>query len=230
MSASSGILKTKYKENPFVEGNSFTVPMRNRAETLDTAGPLQVTATETGETLEVAQIRRVKVIDNESFVKLYVAHLDAFFDLKPGTVRLLMALLDELSSAKNAHGDTIYLNYARVSDYFKSRNAKPPAKATFFSAMAELTENGVVAPSVDTNLWFINPAIFFNGDRIRFVTELRRKRSNRMQALEEAGQQRLGLPEETIDMSPSKIASKEDIDALLPVVDDQTPTRTGDDT
>lgn len=199
MTTSSGILKTKYKENPFVEGTSFTVPIRSRSEVLDTAGPLQVTATQTGETLEVAQIRRVKNVDTESFVKLYVAHLDAFFDLKPGTVRLLMALLDELSNAKNAHGDTIYLNYGRVRDYFQDRDAKPPAKATFFSALAELTENGVVAPSVDTNLWFINPAIFFNGDRIRFVTELRRKRASKMEQLEDAGQQRLGLSEPVED-------------------------------
>lgn len=191
---SNSILRKKYRENPFVDGR-FTVAMRNKSEVLDTAGPMQLVASQTGEAIDVAEIRRVKTIDTERFVKLFVGQLDAFFDLKPGTVRLMTALIDELSQARYAHGDTIYLNYARVSDYFERHNAKPPAKATFFSSMAELTEKGFVAPSVDTNLWFVNPAIFFNGDRIRFVTELRRKRAaeRRREELEAAGQSRLNL-------------------------------------
>ena len=63
--------------------------------------------------------------------------------------------------------------------------------------MTELTEKGFVAPSVDTNLWFVNPAIFFNGDRVRFVTELQRKRKSRMQELEAAGQTKLDLTGES---------------------------------
>ena len=58
--------------------------------------------------------------------------------------------------------------------------------------MAEMVEKGFVAPSVDMNLWFINPTIFFNGDRIRFVNEyVRVKRSRTQQELEAAGQQSL---------------------------------------
>lgn len=196
MSSSTGILKKKYAENPFVDGGVFSVPMRHRSEVVETAGPLQVVEKDSGEAIEIAEIRRKRVVDTDRFVKLFVGHLDAFFDLKPGTVRLMTALIDELSQGKNAHGDTIYLNYARVVSYFESRDAKAPAKATFFGAMSELTEKGFVAPSVDTNLWFINPAIFFNGDRVRFVTELRRKRASRMTELEEAGQKRLELSPE----------------------------------
>ena len=187
------ILKKKYKDNPFVEDGTFRVPTRQGSDALETAGPLAVMSSETGEVLETAEIRRKKVVDSERFVKLFVAQLDAFFDLKPGTMKLMTALIDELSQARYRNGDQIYLNYNRVVEYFERRGAKAPAKATFFSAMAEMTEKGFVAPSVDTNLWFINPAIFFNGDRVRFVTELRRKRVSRQEELEAAGQKRLGL-------------------------------------
>ena len=204
MSSGSGILKKKYRENPFVTAGRFAIPMRTKGEVVETAGPLQVVS-ESGETVAVAEIRKKRVVDTERFVKLFVGQLDAFFDLKPGTVRLMTALIDELSQARYAHGDQIYLNYPRVREYFEKRNAKAPAKATFFAAMAELTEKGFVAPSVDTNLWYVNPAIFFNGDRVRFVTELRRKKVSRMQELEAAGQasleletdtDRLGLPDD----------------------------------
>jgi hypothetical protein len=192
-------LQKKYEQNPFVEGNVFKVPMKQRSERLETAGPMAVISSD-GEVMETAEIRRKKVVDSDRFVKLFVAHLDAFFDLKPGTMKLMAAILDELSQTKNIHGDTIYLNYKRVSGYFEKRNAKPPAKGTFFSAMTEMTEKGFVAPSVDVNLWFINPAIFFNGDRIRFVTELRRKKVSQQELLEERGQTRLPLSDS--DASP----------------------------
>jgi hypothetical protein len=191
MTSSSSIIKKKYRENPFTTGTIFSVPVRSRGEKIHTTGPLQLVDSHTGEVMDAAVIQRTKIVDSDRFVKLFVSHLNAFFDLKPGTVRMMMALIDELSQGRNAHGDTIYLNYSRVREYFDSKDAKPPAKATFFSAMAELTEKGFVAPSVDTNLWFINPAIFFNGDRVKFVTELRRKRASKSQELEAAGQQAL---------------------------------------
>ncbi len=189
---STGILRHKYKENPFVESGVFRVPTRMKSEMLETAGPLAVVSPD-GETMHAAEIRRRKVVDNDRFVKLFVAHLDAFFDLKPGTMKLMTALLDELSKTRYVNGDTIYLNYSKVVEYFDRRGVKPPAKGTFFNSMAEMCEKGFVAPSVDTNLWFINPAIFFNGDRVRFVTELQRKRLSKAEMLEDRGQQRLML-------------------------------------
>lgn len=188
-------MRHKYKENPFVESGVFRVPTKMRSEIMETAGPLAVVSQD-GELLHAAEIRRRKVVDNDRFVKLFVAHLDAFFDLKPGTMKLMTALLDELSKSRYINGDTIYLNYSKVVEYFDRRGVKPPAKGTFFNSMAEMCEKGFVAPSVDTNLWFINPAVFFNGDRVRFVTELqRKKRDSQVDELEAKGQQRLMLDE-----------------------------------
>jgi hypothetical protein len=190
-------LRIKHKTNPFVTGDGQgLVVYKTKGETLETAGPLVVSDSKTGEIYSTAQIRQTKIVDGERFVKLFVRHLDAFFDLKPGTVKLLMALIEELSHARYAHGDTIYLNYSKVVDFFEAKGTKPPAKGTFFSAMAELTEKKIVAPSVDLNLWFVNPAVFFNGDRVRFVTELRRKRLSKTEQLEAAGQGALRLNDE----------------------------------
>lgn len=192
------ILKQKYKENPFMRSDgSGVVVYKNKTARVDTTGPLALTDTHTGEHIAGAQIRRVELVDSEKFVKLYVANLDAFFDLKPGTIRIMTAVLSEVADARNAHGDTIYLNYNRVKEYFESKDMKAPARPTFFSAMAEMVEKGFVAPSVDTNLWFINPTIFFNGDRIRFVNEYVRVKKTRLQALEDAGQQALPFDPET---------------------------------
>lgn len=196
MTGSPSILRKKYKENPFVQDGTFSVPMRSKTDVLETAGPMVLTDSNTGEAIDVAEIRRRKTVDTDKFVKLFVSHLHAFFDLKPGTIKLMTALIDELSQARYMNGDTIYLNYARVVEYFERHQTKPPAKGTFFSAMAEMTEKGFVAPSVDQNLWFVNPAIFFNGDRVKFVTELRRKRTSKTEQLEAEGQQRLEIDDQ----------------------------------
>ena len=192
MAKDTSILQTKYAENPLTADGVFAVPIKQKGtEILETAGPLALADGSTGETIDVAQIKRVKAVDSDVFIKFFVRHLDAFFDLKPGTVRLLTAVLNEMGNTRYINGDSIYLNYGRVCEYFDKYGAKKPAKGTFFSAMAELTEKGFLAPSVDTNVWFINPAVIFNGDRVRFVTELRKKKVSKSKKLEDAGQMTL---------------------------------------
>ena len=102
----------------------------------------------------------------------------------------MTALIDEISKTKNIGEDKIYLNYNSVKEYFETQNAKSPAKSTYMTSLAELVEKGFIAPSINPNLYFTNPAIFFNGDRVRFVTEIRKKKS-KQQALEDAGQMKL---------------------------------------
>ena len=94
------------------------------------------------------------------------------------------------------NGDTIYLNYSKVVS-ISTGEGEAPAKGTFSTRWPRCVK-GFVAPSVDTNLWFINPAIFFNGDRVRFVTELQRKRLSKAEMLEDRGQQRLMLDEPSL--------------------------------
>lgn len=179
-------LKTKYEENPFVVDGRFQVPMRKRLKKLDTAGPLSVSDGQGGE-VRTAEIREVITVDNEQFIKLFVGNLNVFFDLKPTTIKLVTAVISELSNKKYINGDQIYLNYKTVCDYFEKHDSKAMSKPSYMTALAEMTEKGMIAPSNLQNLFFINPAIFFNGDRIRFVTEIRRKKSAR-EELEKAGQ------------------------------------------
>ena len=185
------ILSTKYEESPFTSDGRFQVPIKKSSQQLDTAGPLVVQDTLTGETQSVAEVRSTRIVDSEKFVKLFVNHLDVFFDLKPGTIKLMTALIDEISKTKNIGEDQIYLNFKSVKGYFESHDAKPPTRATYMNSLAELVEKGFVAPSINPNLFFTNPAIFFNGDRVRFVTEIRKKKKTSTQALEDAGQMTL---------------------------------------
>lgn len=191
-----GALQKRYTENPFTDESRFSVPMRSGSVVLDTAGPLAVTS-EDGERLEIAQIRQRKTIDTDKFVKVYVQHLDAFFDLKPGTIKVLTVLLEAMTDKQKFGTAEVYLNYNACVRFFEKHQSKPVSRPTFYSALEEMCLNSMIAPSVDQNLWFCNPAIFFTGDRVRFVTELKRKKASKQEKLEDAGQTRLNLPEPT---------------------------------
>lgn len=187
---SKNLLSKKYEDNPFIDGN-FRVPTKQSSQVLETAGPL--TVTDGSETLNVAQIRQRKLVDAERFVKVYVAHLNAFFDLKPGTMRVLTVVLECMTEQQFIGSGRFYLNYNTCKKFFETYGAPTVSKPTFYSALNEMIANGMIAPSTDPNLFFVNPAVFFTGDRIRFVTELQRKRTSKREALEAAGQTSMQL-------------------------------------
>ena len=149
---SKNLLAKKYEENPFVDGN-FRVPTRQSSQVLETSGPL--TVSDGTDTINVAQIKQRKLIDSERFVKVYVAHLNSFFDLKPGTIRVLTVVLECMTEQQFIGSGRFYLNYNSCVKFFESFGAQPVSKPTFYSALNEMIENGMVAPSVDANLFFV---------------------------------------------------------------------------
>ena len=46
----------------------------------------------------------------------------------------------------------------------------------------------LIAKANRPHQWFINPAVTFNGDRARFITEVRKKKKSKAVELEDHGQ------------------------------------------
>lgn len=183
------LIKKRYDENPFIVEGGFTVPLRKRSEVIETRGPASVVVD--GQQIAVAQIRQIKTVDSDRFVKLFVGELRSFFDLKPTALKILTVLINELSQARYMNGDTVMLNHEIVEEFFTREKAAAPSKTAFYTAVEELIQKGFIAPAKFKPLFYINPAIFFNGDRVQFVKEFRRKRATEQAALEAAGQRRL---------------------------------------
>jgi DNA-binding IclR family transcriptional regulator len=70
------------------------------------------------------------------------------------------------------------LNLALVEDYFTRTHQEVMSKSSFHRSIRELLDKKFIAESAITGLYFINPHLFFNGDRVRFVQEFKRKRAN----------------------------------------------------
>ena len=195
--------KKEYEENPFLKG--FRVPIRRKRATIGEPDEVIVSTT-TGEITESPVISRSYDVDAERFVKLYIAQIGVFFSLPQRALRLAEVLLHEMSRLPGT--DMVYLNRDAAEKYFASKGQGPGlSKVTYHRALLDLLNAGLLAYSDRPGLFFLNPHVFFNGDRVKFVTEYRRKKKREFEALEKAGQQRLdfegarepekfGLPDE----------------------------------
>lgn len=160
----------RYKINPFVNDNLITQlsGQKNVYYTQNTQNTL--IDLETGE-LSPAQLTITKKIraDRETFVKLYTNHLTAFFELSQTANRLLQFVL-YLTQETAINKDKIYVSLIDAQEFFISNNSKI-SRSSFYNAMKELVEKLFIAETNQTNWYFINPSLFFNGDRIEFLTQ-----------------------------------------------------------
>lgn len=180
-----------YRENPFLD--LLRPEMRRKTEVLYDGKKVSLVNRETGE-VEDNQIAvaRVKFVESEQFVKVYTRNMSAFFELgKPGQ-RVCEFMLDQVADYRNIQRDCVFLYYLEYVEWCKAEDRPGTNKVSFNRGIRELAAKGLIAKSARPNQWFINPAVVFNGDRARFITEIRKKQS-KMKELEEEGQTAFAL-------------------------------------
>ena len=178
-------------ENPLLEPHEVRVKRRyvrtSRASEL--VDPL------TGQVEAVAAIHTVEERDDAEFVKVYRAGVKASHQLTRTADRVFGAVLDAYQQTPMTGGfaESVYLAWF---DGGLSGQAVGMSEETFKKGLRELLDKGFLWPKAP-NVFWVNPNLFFKGDRVAFITEYRRKASTRSAdeaeraALERNGQQRL---------------------------------------
>lgn len=156
-----------YAENPFWEPQEI----KTGKKTIRVSGGMHVD-TKTGESVQHSGIHLIREVDEEEFVKLYTKNVKAIFDLKPTSQRVLQHLMAELQRTPNA--DAIYLSWLSADEYFSEHDLNV-SRPSFHRALKELMEKGFIAESNKPNMFWFNPHLFFNGNRMTFVNEYRKK-------------------------------------------------------
>ena len=88
---------------------------------------------------------------------------------------MLLILLKIVGQVQYKNTDRIVLTEAIAREIAVANGQKPFGKTTYFRAVNELISLGFIAATTTPPFYFINPALVFNGDRVRFITELRKK-------------------------------------------------------
>ena len=181
------------KENPFmkqaIEDIKNHVVKKYKSSTgSDKKAVVAVADTDTGEVFRTSFIRQIEV-DEEQFAKLYLNNFAAFFDLSQAAIRVFGYIM----TCMKPKNDMIMFILEDCLEY-----TKYTSKGTVYRGLAELVKAEIIARGINENLWFINPLIVFNGDRVSFTKTYVRKKSlsTKKKAEEDERQLSLGFSSE----------------------------------
>lgn len=175
--------------NPLVQSSDIKVKQRH----VRTGLRKDLTDLATGEVAAVAMIHTIEHKDDAEFVKVFAAGIAASYELSKTAQRVFSTILDEYERTPMHGGfaDTLYLAWFNGGLSGREVNM---SEATFNRGLRELLAKGFLAARGPNAFW-VNPSLFFKGDRVLFLKEYRRRVSSedqrKREALEQRGQQRL---------------------------------------
>lgn len=153
----------RYQANPFM--GEVHIKRGSKKLTVGRAGSL--VNTDTGE-VNATEISMIKQVDRTEFVKLFAEGVKRFFELSPSGAKLLAYVLKVVQEYPGT--DRISLHFMDYMERFPG-DQSGMKKTTFYRGFTELLAKGFLAQSVVPNLYYINPKLFFNGDRAKFVLD-----------------------------------------------------------
>lgn len=153
--------------NPYTP--NLVIPSRNKTIAISNK-QLALFDTRTGEIQDqsVGFMGLRKRVDTEEFVKIYKGQLQAMFDLSTPAYKMLGYFMhaSKISSDKVVFS----LKECKVHTGYTS-------KASINKGVAELLEKEFIARTDEHFMYYINPAKFFNGDRLVLFQEIVKKGS-----------------------------------------------------
>lgn len=155
------------KENPWAKELAHTIKRGKRMTGFASASHSLVNRN-TGEVAgDMAVVGIQKVVDKEEFVKFFGAGIEEVFDLSKPAKDLFRSILKAYLAAK-MQPDQLYINYDVIVEDYSYNKSRP----TYNNGLNELCVKGFLAPvEKRDNLFWVNPHLFYKGDRIRIVRE-----------------------------------------------------------
>lgn len=156
-------------ENPLLAPDGVKVKKRY----IRTKGGTEMVNPSTGELAGVAAIHIVEERDDAEFVKVFSEGVKAAFDLSRTGYRVFHAVLGiyQKTAMKGGYAEAVELFW--FGDGLCGE-AIGIAEETFKKGLRELIEKNFLALRTGNSFW-VNPALFFKGDRVAFVKEYRRR-------------------------------------------------------
>lgn len=161
----------KNAENPFLNEaleviNRNIVRKTKMTKNSGESAVLRAIDEKTGEVLgHTAFIRQIEV-DEEQFAKFYLNGFQAFYNLKPASLKTFGFILKQLKPHKDVF-DFSLEDCINDTGY---------TKQTIYRGLTELLNSEVIARGRFDYQYFINPMVVFNGNRVTFAkTYVKRK-------------------------------------------------------
>lgn len=162
------------KENPFLE-KSLEVVKENtiKRRKYFTANKVlcDVVNSVTGETEAYQSFLKYVKVDEQQFTKLYTSRLKSFFELGNAAIRVFCYIQTKVKP----NTDTFIFDIESCEEF--TNQSRP----TIYKGLAELVKNEIIARGKFDYLYYLNPMIFFNGDRIVFAEAIVKKKQKEVE-------------------------------------------------
>jgi hypothetical protein len=155
----------KHLENPFVEQTIQDFSTRTKRLIAGDPNHL-IISKDTGEiTGQMAFMTHIEV-DEEKFTKIFTSEIQSLFNLSSNAVKVFAYILSILRP--NQDKVLIRIDDCKIFTGYKSESA-------IRTGLAILIKNNFIARTKYNDEYFINPMIFFNGNRVSFVRQYVKK-------------------------------------------------------
>ena len=160
-----------HDKNPLLAVGSITVKRRH----VRTGLHQELTDLSTGEVRGVATIHEIIEKDDAEFVKIFADGVKAAFALSRTAARVFQLVLEQYQAEPMVGGyaDSVYLAWF---DGGLSGADVGISDRTFQTGLRELLAKNFLAPRAP-NVFWVNPSLFFKGNRVLFVREYVRKQA-----------------------------------------------------
>ena len=155
-----------YDHNPFIES---ILDLKIKKKTVSISRNPEAAINERGEYIGDKYMIVKKKVDKEEFVKVFKDQLTIIFELSKTAQKMLTYFIKVLGINK----DFVVFDKEKARLYSGLNS-----KASMYAGMSELIQKQVIAKSNLTQIYFINPAILFNGDRLVVINAWERTDSN----------------------------------------------------
>lgn len=157
--------------NPLLE-RSEPVPIKKKRVRSGLAEKV-LTDAATGEVVASSVVHQIEDCDTDQFVKVFAAGIAAAYDLSRTGQRVFQAVLKEYEKTPMKGGFAEAVSLWWFGDGLAGEDIGM-SESTFNRGLWELLDKGFLAPK-QPNIFWVNPALFFKGDRVMFVKEYRLK-------------------------------------------------------
>lgn len=126
-------------------------------------------------------VRQIEV-DEAQFAKIYLNNFSAFYGLREAGLRVFGYFLDKMMALPNQDMLIFLMDEALEHTRYTSKNS-------IWRGLGELVDNNIIARGPADTLYYINPMVVFNGNRITFAKTYVKKKKK----LEDPNQLKLPL-------------------------------------
>jgi hypothetical protein len=162
-------LKFSPESNPLLEPTEIEVKRRR----VKTGESRSLVDPDTGELTHVSAVYTIEDKDDEEFVKVFSDGVKAAFGLSKTASRVFQVVLEHYQNTPMSAGYAEAVYIAWFDGGLSGQNIGMTDR-TFHTGLKELLAKGFLAPKAP-NLFWVNPSLFFKGNRVTFIKEYRRK-------------------------------------------------------